>query len=259
MKTEGDEHLEEEPPALAPEAPTPLLVELHHPQSTSDNLIHDDVVEHGDDDDNNNNDDVHFDSMKSNEVINSHDHPHTAEGDGDGDYDDDVVVSTTNNNMSHPHPSSNPSTEYTVPLNDTDRTTTGSYRGFTYRNRRGMTGSSGAPEDDIQLARLVHRDLPFSQSRNRVNVHHNHGFKIFRLLRFDWFHVILRYPKGLCLLFLLSIWTFVIIIFAFIYVAVDSRQPAVDCGLGKIGSPIQFGQSFAFSLETSTTGTAWFI
>ena len=129
---------------------------------------------------------------------------------------------------------------------------TGSFRGFSYRQYRESTVRE---DGDMQLARLVRRGLPFSQSRNRVNVHNNHGLKIFQLIRHDWFHVILRYPTGLCLLLLLSIWTLVVIGFAGIYVAVDNRQPAVDCGLGKIGSPIQFGQSFAFALETATTGT----
>jgi hypothetical protein len=183
-----------------------------------------------------------------------------------------------------------------------------SYCGFAYRNHRGTT--SGA-DDEIEIARLIRRDLPFSQSRNRVNVGHNHGLKILQLIRHDWFHVMLRYPKTLCLLALLSIWTLVVTLFAVIYIAVDNRQPDVDCGLGKgtvklleaidwafcldmnrykqstfihllsnrfyplcssvsfrssssslqhycntiVGLPIQFGQSFAFSLETTTTGT----
>jgi hypothetical protein len=152
-------------------------------------------------------------------------------------------------------PRSNPTTQFTTSVLEGSERSTASYRGFMYRNRHGVTGSSGTPDEDMHLARLVHRDLPFSQSRNRVNVRHNHGLKIFRLIRHDWFHVILRYPKGLCLLCLLSIWTFVVIIFAFIYVAVDNRLPNVDCGLGKVGAPIGFGQSFAFSLETTTTGT----
>jgi hypothetical protein len=130
-----------------------------------------------------------------------------------------------------------------IPIDDN------SYRGFSYRFRRGSV-----MEDEYQIARLIRRDLPFSQSRNRVHVGHNHGWKIYRLLRYDWFHVILRYPPGLSLLCLLSIWTVFVLIFAGFYVEVDSRDPNVDCGLGLVGDPIAYGQAFSFSLETTTTG-----
>ena len=130
-----------------------------------------------------------------------------------------------------------------------------SYHGFDYRTPR---GSAVNEEDNFQLARLVRRDLPFAQSRNRVHVGHNHGWKIMRLLRHDWFHVILRYPPGLSLLVLLSVWTGFVIIFAFLYVEVDNRDPNVDCGLGIVGDPINFGQAFSFSLETTTPGKVYY-
>jgi hypothetical protein len=128
-----------------------------------------------------------------------------------------------------------------------------SYHGFAYRTKHGSNVTS-LDDESFQLARLVRRDLPFSQSRNRVHVGHNHGFKIWRLLRYDWFHVILRYPPGISLLVLLSIWTCFVILFAYLYVEVDNRDPNVDCGLGIVGDPINFGQAFSFSLETTTTG-----
>jgi hypothetical protein len=240
MNAEVEEQGDQQPnPGLEP-PPT------QHPHSTADDLIDEDQEEEEQNNqDSNNDDDLHFNSMTSTETLKG--------------------ASPTSANQTSETQPSNHATEYTVPSSNDDATfsdrttTTGSYRGFTYRNRRGMVGSSGTPEEEIQLARLVHRDLPFSQSRNRVNVHHNHGLKIFRLIRFDWFHVILRYPKGLCLFALISMWTFVNIIFAFIYVAVDGRIPTVDCGLGKVGAPIQFGQAFAFSIETATTGTIAFL
>jgi hypothetical protein len=128
-----------------------------------------------------------------------------------------------------------------------------SYHGFDYRTKHGWNVTF-SDDENFQLARLVRRDLPFSQSRNRVHVGHNHGWKILRLLRHDWFHVILRYPPGLSLLVLLSLWTCFVIFFAYLYVKVDSRDPNVDCGLGVVGDPINFGQAFSFSLETTTTG-----
>jgi hypothetical protein len=229
MKSEVHDEQEEESP---PPPPT------QHPHSISDNLI-DEVAEHSNNHDLDN--ELNFDSMKTNESQNSLDRHVEEEG---AVTEDTVPISSSQKSDRQP---SNHTTDCTVPFYDaegSDRTTTaGSYRGFMYRNRRGTTGDSGTP-DEIQLA--------------RVNVHHNHGLKIFRLIRYDWFHVILRYPKGLCLLCLISIWTFVVIIFAFIYVGVDGRVPTVDCGLGTVGSPIRFGQAFAFSLETATTGTAIF-
>ena len=52
---------------------------------------------------------------------------------------------------------------------------------------------------------------------------------------------------------MLLIWTIFLIIFAEIYVLIDSWEVNVSCGLGKKGSPIQFFGAFAFALETTTT------
>jgi hypothetical protein len=105
------------------------------------------------------------------------------------------------------------------------------------------------------IPRLVKRNLPFHQSLNRVQVTHNQGFKIFLLLKHDWFHVILRVSTYQSLLVLLSIWTGVIIVFASLYVWIDRADPTINCGLGLAGSPITFGAAFAFSLQTTTSGT----
>jgi len=110
--------------------------------------------------------------------------------------------------------------------------------------------NSGQPEPP----RLVLRNLPFHQSKNRVYVKHNQGLKIFLLLQHDWFHVLLRIPTWQSLPFLLAVWTSMIIVFAGLYVWVDNRDPDIGCGLGANGSPIRFGPAFAFSLETCTTG-----
>ena len=101
--------------------------------------------------------------------------------------------------------------------------------------------------------RFIERNRPFGQSRNRVNVKHNHGIKIYTLLRHDWFHVLLRRPAWQSVSMLLTTWTVFIIIFASLYVWVDNQNPQLDCGLGPAGSPIEFAGAFAFSLETCTT------
>jgi hypothetical protein len=55
------------------------------------------------------------------------------------------------------------------------------------------------------------------------------------------------------LFLLLLSWTFVIIVFAGFYMAVNQRDPQINCGLGPSGNPIHFPGAFAFSLETCTT------
>lgn len=111
-------------------------------------------------------------------------------------------------------------------------------------------GGGGVP-----LPRLIPRNLPMAQSRNRVQIEHNQGFKIYRLLRHDWFHVFLRLSTARSVLCLLTLWTAFILIFAALYVWVDNQHLDVSCGLGPAGSPINFGGAFAFSLQTCTTGT----
>lgn len=107
--------------------------------------------------------------------------------------------------------------------------------------------------DHAKNPRFIPRNLPFDQSRNCVNVVHNQGFKIFLLLRHDWFHVLLRMPTWQSVPCLLFSWTTLILLFAGLYVWVDNSDPSINCGLGPEGAPIEFGPAFAFSLETCTT------
>lgn len=51
------------------------------------------------------------------------------------------------------------------------------------------------------------------------------------------------------ILFLLAVWTAMILVFACAYVAIDTGNSNF-CGLGKGDDPIKFGPAFAFSLET---------
>ena len=108
------------------------------------------------------------------------------------------------------------------------------------------------------IPRLVLRDLPFHQSRNRLQVRHNKqgSFKLFMLLKHDWFHILIRLPTSRSLPFLLAVWTGLLVAFAGIYVWVDHRKPDLSCGLSPPGDPMNFGRAFAFSLETATTGTS---
>lgn len=104
-----------------------------------------------------------------------------------------------------------------------------------------------------EIPRLIPRNLAFGQSKNVIRVSHNHRWRIFWLLRHDWFHAGLRFPTSVSFFLLLSIWTIMIVLFALLYVGIDNKDPLLECGLGLSGSPISFAGAFAFSLETCTT------
>lgn len=128
--------------------------------------------------------------------------------------------------------------------------TIGSYEGRQQGSERG-----NAPT----CPRLVERNMAFHQSANCVQVKHNQKFwRMLMLLQHDWFHVFLRIPTYQSLVFLLSCWTGMIVLFAYAYTRIDKLAPEISCGLGDAGSPIGFGPAFAFSLETCTTGE-WLI
>lgn len=119
------------------------------------------------------------------------------------------------------------------------------------------SSSSTSKKPTTATPRLIHRNLPFHQSKNYMNVGNKYGSHrdaAYRLFRLDWFHVFLRLHTLLSVTILLLIWTVQILIFAALYVAVDSRNPKVDCGLGVVkGIPMTYTEAFAFSLETVTT------
>jgi hypothetical protein len=70
---------------------------------------------------------------------------------------------------------------------------------------------------------------------------------------FSGFSVLLRSHLYITIPLLLLIWVTAILIFAAIYVHIDTSNLDVDCGLGDPGFPITFATGFAFSLETCTT------
>ena len=105
-----------------------------------------------------------------------------------------------------------------------------------------------------ETPRLVRRNLPFNQSRNVIQVKHNQGTtKIGRLIRHDFFHVLLRLPAWKTTLLLLGIWTAIILVWAAAYIAVDNSEQNDVCNIGLDGKPASYYTAFAFSLETCTT------
>mmetsp|Transcript_22808 Transcript_22808/g.33802 ORF Transcript_22808/g.33802 Transcript_22808/m.33802 type:complete len:452 (-) Transcript_22808:159-1514(-) len=114
--------------------------------------------------------------------------------------------------------------------------------------------------ENLNIPRLIDRDQPFHQSKSNVAVHNRikNRVNIFpRSLRFiineNWFHLLLRWPTWLSLISLLFLWFLWLVIFAYIYVYVDQREPLLECGLGTSGEPIKFAPALSFSLETCTT------
>jgi len=124
-----------------------------------------------------------------------------------------------------------------------------------------------SPSTEAPLNRLIVRDLPFHQSSNSLRVRHQMskeytkrsglksagGLSFFHWYIEDWFHVLLRLRTIVSSFMFVVVWTSLLLFFAAIYVLIDSREPDVACGLGKIGFPIGYYGAFAFALETTTT------
>lgn len=104
------------------------------------------------------------------------------------------------------------------------------------------------------IPRLVKRDLPHHQSRQKVAISNKHDERVRRLKWSNWFHVFLRWNTRRSLTTLVTAWTLAVLFFACLYRAVDARDPSKDCGLAaKQGGVISFLGAIAFSLETCTT------
>ena len=104
------------------------------------------------------------------------------------------------------------------------------------------------------LPRLVDRNRAFHQSSNKVHLGHNQGLHIYRLLRFNWFHVFLRWPTKYSFFVLVGVWTGALLVFATIYVLHDEMNRGTHCVLGGLnGEVIDFAGAFAFALETTAT------
>jgi hypothetical protein len=106
------------------------------------------------------------------------------------------------------------------------------------------------------LPRLVDRNRAFHQSSNKVHLRHNQGINIYRLLRFNWFHVFLRWPTKYSFFFLMSVWTGIILVFAVLYALNDEMNRGTHCVLGGLnGEVISFGGAFAHSLQTCSAAS----
>eukprot|EP00934_Nitzschia_sp_Nitz4_P005412 Nitzschia sp. Nitz4//scaffold34_size148208//61958//63495//NITZ4_002977-RA/size148208-augustus-gene-0.72-mRNA-1//-1//CDS//3329548786//5402//frame0 len=106
----------------------------------------------------------------------------------------------------------------------------------------------------VILPRLIKRNLTFHQSKNNFAVQNLHEkARLSPLLFRDWFHVLLRLPFHISIGSLLAVWTLMIMLWAQVYVWIDTVSKEADCGLGEPGFPIAYPTAFAFSLETCTT------
>jgi hypothetical protein len=82
---------------------------------------------------------------------------------------------------------------------------------------------------------------------------HNQGYKIGRLIRHDYFHVLLRLSTWKTFSMMLLVWTLIIVVFGGFYMSVDHSRRGSSCGLGLKGAPVTFATAFAFSMQTCTT------
>jgi hypothetical protein len=105
----------------------------------------------------------------------------------------------------------------------------------------------------VFLPRLIHRNLPFNQSTNRIQVQNKTHRLLWSLLSKDLFHIMLRTPGYITIPIMVAVWVLATLVWAQIYVFVDTNNVNEDCGLGEPGFPIEFGTGFAFSLITIST------
>lgn len=108
----------------------------------------------------------------------------------------------------------------------------------------------------VILPRMVDRNLPFHQSRNKTNVKILDPHRLLWKIRVeDWFHTLLRVSACLSVSVLLSLWIAMVGTFGVIYWFEDNvGYIKQDCGLGpNENKAISLAGAFAFSLETCTT------
>mmetsp|Transcript_35119 Transcript_35119/g.84975 ORF Transcript_35119/g.84975 Transcript_35119/m.84975 type:complete len:481 (-) Transcript_35119:1071-2513(-) len=117
---------------------------------------------------------------------------------------------------------------------------------------RGFSSTTPLRADNIP--RLVKRNLPNFQSKQRLAVVNRREATVRPLKYRNWFHVFLRWETKRSVAILVGLWTSAILFFAIIYRLVDSIDPNKDCGLAsEAGKVIDILGAVAFSLETATT------
>jgi Inward rectifier potassium channel transmembrane domain/Inward rectifier potassium channel C-terminal domain len=111
--------------------------------------------------------------------------------------------------------------------------------------------------DKQKPPRLIHRDLPFHQSRNKFNLNILSKEKyVGQLLYEDWFHFLLSLDIFAVSTLLILSWIVGILIFAWIYMGLDYLHRGTICRLmtpSDTRLTMNYGGYFAFSLETTTT------
>ena len=112
----------------------------------------------------------------------------------------------------------------------------------------GLSEAVGDALDGERL-RLLRRDAPMKQSTGRIYMHRSGASR--RLAFYDFFHVILGAPLWILLGFILSCYTFVILVFACLYLIAEDGK--AECGIAPLGERPVFYNTFAFSMETLTT------
>ena len=105
-----------------------------------------------------------------------------------------------------------------------------------------------------RIPRLVKRNMPQWQSNQRIAIVNKTAQTCSVRYGHDFFHSILRWPTCASIYILISIWTCMVVIFAWTYMRIDEIDPSKDCGLGDDGNTtIGILPALAFSLETCTT------
>jgi len=104
--------------------------------------------------------------------------------------------------------------------------------------------------------RLIERDQTFNQSTGALKIEQHADreswAQILALYTWDWFHVLLTQPNLTLVVFLTFVYTFWVVLFAGLYLAVnDNEHPA--CDLAGTQDELNFGAAFAFSLSTAAT------
>lgn len=126
---------------------------------------------------------------------------------------------------------------------------TGQYPADEERQSLKSTSKSSSSSSSYKaFPRLIHRNEPFHQSKNRVSVkNRTHGrlrqlfpFEVLFMAKENWFHMFLRWRFIYSATLLMVFWFISMILFACLYVYADSMEPDRKCGLGEAGDPIRY-------------------
>ena len=128
---------------------------------------------------------------------------------------------------------------YNIPLSKS--------RTFQDEERQTLKSNTSSSSSYKAFPRLIHRNEPFHQSKNRVAIkNRTHGrlrqlfpFEVLFMAKENWFHMFLRWRFIYSATLLMVFWFITMILFACLYVYADSIEPDRICGLGEAGDPIR--------------------